>query len=79
MERKYPCEAVVANVKNLKFAVLKTPLIVTVLEPAKILSCACGGRKVHPIELPDGYPDPPGKCGFWTALPEQLEFLEVPQ
>jgi hypothetical protein len=67
-ERKYPCTARCFDYhKGYGF------IEVTVLGPAEVLSC-CGSDPVHRIELPDGYPEPPGKCDTWVAGPGFLKF-----
>ena len=69
MDRKYPCTA---RIKKSHRIGIPNGLAVTVLTPAKYWSCCC--RTAHAIELPEGYPDPPGSCDYWLAQPTNIDF-----
>jgi hypothetical protein len=64
-ERKYPCTGRVYH-EELGW------LEVTVLAPAGYVEKV--GEVVHPIEMPEGFPEPPAECGTWFAHPEEVLF-----
>ena len=72
-ERKYPCQARIKPSSDYRDARMSGALV-TVLTEHKYWDCCC--QSAHAIEFPEGFPDPPGNCAYWTAPPESLEFIE---
>ena len=65
--RKYPCQAIINNVRSSKFSGLNGKKITVLSGPQE-----CGR---FPVELPEGYPNPPAGCMTWYAEGFKLTFL----